>query len=291
MRQPPTLPPLPVSEPLNCTIPSDLNSDISLLTIPSDIRRLIFDAILPFGPLIVLHINAHATRLEHLYALAQTCHLLHNEIALYLTTRPLTILSSSEVRPNILSGVSTAALATVETLVIEDFFEKEPIWALIPNLKTICFTDTHFAGLARSPTLSTPIQPLNTGPTDQKQPPIHLTWPTRADLPSNNKVLAYAHRFWQDLRLNDRWVYNLWKREPPFDAMPRFRVLLRCVVEAAVARGDDRLLSWHGVVDVDSRKVVENCHLAMRTEGDDLIPFPYGAQTWWRKELGVKGEA
>lgn len=58
----------------------------------------------------------------------------------------------------------------------------------------------------------------------------------------------------------------------------------------------NKIVAWHAVVDVDSRKVVENRHLAIRSadeddgNGEDVL-FPYAAQTWWRREPVVKNGA
>lgn len=78
-------------------------------------------------------------------------------------------------------------------------------------------------------------------------------------------------------------------------------MLLRRVYEAHVVATDaddehkDKIVvvAWHDVVDVDSRKVVENRHLPVReaaadNDGGGDAVFPYAAQTWWRRELGVK---
>jgi hypothetical protein len=307
------LPPIPATESLHCTLPSDRS--LNLLSLPCDVRQLIYDQIIPLGPLIVLRIHAHTTLLKHLYALSQTCRYLNSEITTYLTTRPLTILCDRSLSPSIMNGIPPRILAKVETLAIEDTRPiTEPTWRLLPSISTICFTeiyDTHIQPTP-TPTPTASASPCTSSTTQQStsipQYPTTLTPtypPTPSSLPTNNTVLSHAHKYWQNLRLGNQWILQLWKRDlAPYDTLPHVRVILRRVFEGLVSSeqeagsqgaGEKVVVTWHGVVDVDSRKVLENRYLGTRrmetrpgAREEEEVLFPYAAQTWWRKEMVVE---
>lgn len=339
--QTPLRSPLPTSESLNGTNPGEEDETPGMfLTVPPDIRQLIYNAIIPEGPLIILRLHAHTTLLKHLYPLSQTCSSLHTEIANYLTTRPLAILCAQGNTPGILNGIPPHVLARVETLIVEDQLV-EPNWALLRGVRTLCITSTYEHRIPANPPNTQP--PI---PTHELHTTIRLTHPAQSDhLPTNNTALGHAHRWWQALRLTHPWLRKLWRRdERPYDTFPRIRILLRRVFEATVDNDptpasvndgvevgrETVVVSWHGVVDVDSRSVLENRYLATRrrkkkgkttadtgtgtavreeegdAEGaevemvedaaaddddDDDAIFPYAAQNWWRKEVVVKKRA
>ncbi|ETN46844.1 uncharacterized protein HMPREF1541_01033 [Cyphellophora europaea CBS 101466] len=310
----PSLPPIPASGPLSLALSIDNPhfSQPTFLTLPHDVRELIYDAIVPAGPLIELRVHSHTTRLQHLLALKGTCQTLRDEVVEYLDARPLTILCSHSLRPGIMSGIPPLVLAKVETLVIEDDPSEQPNWALLRNVKQICFTwsfrsqihlknndgDTTLPATApTNPPAATATSHLPDGLSHahfcRHPPTIRLTWPplSPSSVAHNNTVLSHAHQFWKKLRIDNAWIRELWKHDPPYDNMPHIRVFLRRVYEAKVV-GKDKVVSWHSIVDVDSRKVVENALLPNReapTSGKDAdYIFPYAAQGWWRRELVSK---
>ena len=345
---------------MNCDIPSDHPPNIR--TLPPEIRALIYDRLIPHGPQITLRLHTHTTKLNHLYILSQTCRALHTEITSYLALRPLTILCTNDLTPNILNDIPPRILAQVETLAIEGDGQHaagpEPNWRLLPNITTICFTEIFDIHNIQPHSITT--QPSSTSqPPSPFQPSLHNTRthtmtptypPTRASLPTNNTVLSHAHRYWQDLRLHNQWVMALWKRaDPPFDTMRHVRVILRRVFEGHVSftpetpypcptpplttsiptstptptpnapsvvgdalplplpppqplqeEAESATVTYHAVVDVDSRKVLENRYLGTRIvsredakksweQEQEETMFAYAAQTWWRREMvGVR---
>jgi hypothetical protein len=304
----------------------------NFLTLPSEIRGLIYNAILPLGPLIILRVHAHTTLLKHIYALAQTCKVLQSEIGDYLAAHPLTILCTRTLKPSILNGVPTPILNRVETLIIEDSPAEQPDWRLLRNVSSICFTEIYDLNIepteptnsastsatATSAQIQLPsrpaLSPIGTSddPTSDRATTMLPTYPPYpASLPTTNTVLSHAHKYWQSLRLEHGWIRALWKRESPYDEMGQIIVLLRRVFEARVAGEslEGKVVAWHGVVDVDGRKVLENRYLGVRTEPggagqrgkaqgigraignweeEDGYVFPYAAQRWWRREIVVK---
>lgn len=142
-------------------------------------------------------------------------------------------------------------------IVIED----SPIAAielsLLPNLRCICFCEV----LQSTITL-----------------PDHMPVPARETLlalPANDALLKLAHAFWKDLRIECPWIRMLWKDRTDI------RVVLRRVLELEVM-GRDVVVSWHGVVDVDTIRVIAKGFLPTRKRDEEVV-YDYGNARWWRR--------